>query len=1178
MAQAGVSDLNAIFNLMKNADWGVKMCDKLYHWIRSWFDQEMKDPKRELSLKLLNLDEHLKNLDRHFDMDCPDFECKVQDALQYLREVHALTLKTGDHHLTRLCEGLLRTFGHDSSARQEPVVVLLTGEPGQGKSVCATILAQMISKTLAGKQSVYSLPPDYKYMDGYRGQPVVVLDDLGQNPDGNDMACFCQMVSTTQWVTPQASLSDKGRVFTSPVIIATSNLSQFRPPTIADPEAVERRFTFKYQVEAVVRTARGKLDMAKAMEQNPSVWTPDCVDANVNLFSRQCLRFKDLRTPLITLSLVEVYEKVIAELKSRKVVSNSLGSIVAQYRNIDDDQILGMVTRITGLRKEALGKRVAGEDVAAVVQQTCREMQHLTLAQLCWAMTGHDGEPPYWYHCFCEIMKWTIPFIAFLMDLLMIFTIIRLIIKGVQFLYGLLVKQEEIDEADGQGVYDGSRRQKKRVLKVRQQQVVPKPAPRMKTRLVEVEPDGIVEAVTQGGPRAAADFEKSILERNCFPITFRSAGNPLFSLTALAIGGRHYLANRHALENQNWDEVDLGGETFGWEEILVTGFRDDQWDVLNDCYLVTVPRGPERRNIVRHFVCSEPTRRCNAVGLSNSMQFPRMMWATQVHRTLSRIQTESGTFPSVAVYSTPTRNGFCGSPIVMESQDGKKIVGIHSAGDGVNGYATVITQAMLMKAVPELFSVPQGLITREEPGPVVNVNRKTSLRKSPAWYRFKPEAGPAVLSKFDQRLDPDVDFEEALFQKHTVNQETLPKEFYSAARDYAYQLFQRIGRDNGVVSMEEALNGDGITDAMDMDTSVGYPHVLDGKRRKDFISRDENGKLQPSEILIEEVQEFANGKKPVFVTFLKDEIRKMEKIRRGATRIVDASPLGYAVFGRCVLMKFMSAMMKNNGTKTGSAVGCNPDVDWTRYAFELNDQYVFDLDFKNFDSTHSTAMFQLLKDVFFTEDNGFDQDLVGVFLDGISVSQHAYGDQRYRLRGGLPSGCPATSILNTVINNIIIRAAIRGAYSVDSVEWDSFRMVAYGDDVVYASEQRILPGLLAEWLHQHTTYQVTPANKSTSFPVDSTLWDVTFLKRHFTPDREYPYLIAPRMDLDNLKQIISFFRPGTFPEKVQSLARLALHCDEADYNELLGWIPETCPSVEVPCYSRLREEWLASFW
>lgn len=143
----------------------------------------------------------------------------------------------------------------DSPTRLEPYVIGLFGPPGSGKTTCVQNLVRMLHQQhfpeMDFSQSVYSRSCSTSFWDGYENQPIVVLDDFGQNhEDRSDLSEFCQLVSTNRFVLQMADLPEKGRLFTSPFIIVTSNMAygsevnlSGKGPVLEEPGAVWRRFS-----------------------------------------------------------------------------------------------------------------------------------------------------------------------------------------------------------------------------------------------------------------------------------------------------------------------------------------------------------------------------------------------------------------------------------------------------------------------------------------------------------------------------------------------------------------------------------------------------------------------------------------------------------------------------------------------------------------------------------------------------------------------------------------------------------------------------------------------------------------------------------------------------------------------------------------------------------------------
>lgn len=160
--------------------------------------------------------------------------------------------------------------------RPEPLGVYICGEAGQGKSFLTTrIIKEVCDAMCWPKDSVYFHPTGSKFMDGYQGQEVHVIDDFGQTVAEEEYSLLCQMISTTQFSVPMARIEDKGAWYSSKLVIATSNRVDFSSTTLFSKEALERRFPIYVKMKANPAFCYGGvLQATKHIEKikNATVW------------------------------------------------------------------------------------------------------------------------------------------------------------------------------------------------------------------------------------------------------------------------------------------------------------------------------------------------------------------------------------------------------------------------------------------------------------------------------------------------------------------------------------------------------------------------------------------------------------------------------------------------------------------------------------------------------------------------------------------------------------------------------------------------------------------------------------------------------------------------------------------------------------------------------------------
>nr|QHN64364.1 polyprotein [Cosavirus F] len=1091
-------DIVTFFNAARGAQWMVESIRALISWLKRWLELEEENEGTKLERMLIESPKHCRAINEFYT---GDVFVKPQESFDFIQNLVDLSTSLGK---TQLANYFKKFTTSDSDAcRPEPVVIVLRGRPGAGKSAAATVLAAAVSKVVVGNQSVYTLSPDTDHMDGYKGQFVTIMDDLGQNPDGEDFRSFCQMVSTTQYRPPMANLDDKGICFSSRLIIATTNLVDFNPITIADPRALDRRITYDIHVEpGPSACVDGKLDLEKALKSDGPARFPYTTDCP--LLHTTGLTLTDLRSKK-TMNIKDLVTLVTNKLSLKKTVSNLLDNLIAQGPKIvgftKDDEGVVIVDCMEEWDKIKDKKRKqAALEMISDELKTQHELHAQSMSMLKKFLTGLG--------------------------------VVAAVVGGLVALkYGLSGSSEEKEkkeETSADGPYSGPAKKDIKTLNLKAQ------SPLM-------------------------DMEKKIL-KNVLPFRIIVGGKP-YVQTCLALAHRVILVNRHTVDSIE-DEFYVNERKYHIQQTEVVAL---QHEGITDLVALKLADGPEFKSLVRHFApySSSLLPGTRLLILSND-DLP-MTREGSFLRYEDEVPTNVGSMPYVMLYRASTYFGMCGSVVCTRFTDTPGILGLHCAGGGGVGVGTRLNRRMV-ECILDYFYPKQaeGVITSTSDAPYIHVPRVTKLRRTTAVYPSTEKYGPAALTRNDPRLNEGVDLDEVIFSKHKENKiiekgTEIYKALEMAAEIYSAKFVEK---DFTPLTVEEAILGIPGLDRLDPNTASGIPYK---KTRRQMINFD-TGQIVDDE-LKNRLGCWLNGTPPetFYQTFLKDEIRPIEKVKAGKTRIIDVPPLDHVIAFRMMFGRFIAWYHLNYGFDTGSAIGCDPEIAWASFGFKLAQyKYQYDFDYSNFDASHSESLFNLLRDVVFTETNGFDHRC-SLLLDSLAVSTHRYENKMMVIHGGLPSGTAGTSVINTVLNNIIFKASLYYTYS--NFEWNDVVMLAYGDDIVAASDYELDLTRVRDFMSR-IGYKITPADKGEEFR-PKCMKELQFLKRRF---EKVAGVYAPVMETENLEAMLSWYKPGTLGEKLLSVQHLAHFSGEETYNYLFA--PFKRDGFEILPWKQLHLEWL----
>ncbi|APA29017.1 polyprotein [rohelivirus A1] len=945
--------------------------------------------------------------------------------------------------------------------RPEPVVVYMYGQRGSGKSLASVALAAQICKRMGWKyeESVYSKPPG-DYWDAYIGQPIVMIDDMGQNSDGKDWTDFCQIVSSTPQRLNMADLSEKGRLFTSKIIICTSNFPDPAPPTICISDALRRRIAFRFEVKP-------KEDYAKTQEGCTfKVLDVDKAKRDQCLKGLTCCKFIS------------------------KGVSNSLGISLREDDEWTLEEILDYMIQKVDKNQDIIDDLIAANMQAllccscgsADIQYDIKEMideKDLMLRRVISIL---------------ELIFWSVSIAGG------IYCLINARKKNQRDAVIDKMIREATDKEIYQGPYSGH------VIK---EQLKANPKPSFVELPVKSESTNLTDIFTKN------------------QIVYTANG---VSCNGFMVGGSTLLTNKHS-----WPKD--GKITIGDKVYETKVYQSNSGDVL----LAEINGFREYKSMSKHFITVSELdglqmESCLLLTRKNGKEVRVLESEVKVQKHgVFQHNDEVIKVPIYAVGEAYTEAGYCGG-ILITTESQPRIIGIHTAGTGFKAYTSVVPLEQLY-----MLAKPNRMMKVELQQDTISIQRKTKYKKG---IEFEVDREPAILSDNDVRsvgLDPWV----VGLSKYSTPVIDVRKN-YENISDLLLGYFRNV--DRRPLTMHEAVEGIDGLESVDFKTSSGLPWSLKNMKKKEIWNQGD-----PIPEFVDAVKyqlsAMTNGDpcEVVFATYLKDELRKKSKILKNATRLIEAAPFHHVVAFRMIAGRFMAHMVKNNGTKVFSAVGCDPDVDWHRFLteFKMKCYKIVDLDFSDWDGTMQPWMLREALRVISPE---HQTSLAKTY----EVTTRQYANIQYTISGSLPSGMPATSLVNSLINTLNTIYVFREMGFSFQQFLDHVCLLTYGDDIVMGVSEELYKEINLDHLllgYKSLGLKPTAGDKS-----DKLSWkdvdDFYFLKRRSRVDECGVH--RPLIDKDVCYQMLRYkTKNATLKDNVRTASWFMHHYGKEDYFQFM---------------------------
>lgn len=249
----------------------------------------------------------------------------------------------------------------------------------------------------------------------------------------------------------------------------------------------------------------------------------------------------------------------------------------------------------------------------------------------------------------------------------------------------------------------------------------------------------------------------------------------------------------------------------------------------------------------------------------------------------------------------------------------------------------------------------------------------------------------------------------------------------------------------------------------------------------------------------------------VFWDHLKDERRKIAKLRAlGGTRIFSLSPLDFLIQHRQFYMDFTAAWHKA-WFSLEHAVGIAVDgPDWSMLANSLLSygNNIVCLDYSNFGPSLNSRLASRIWDQIdkWYQHHGVTDDKIvrRIMKEEVISPLHLCQDLVYRTFAGIPSGHPATTLLNTEVNKAQLKICWLALAPPEMKSLQAFKdnvkLFAYGDDSIFSVTESVkdwFSGIyITNWFSKFGV-KVTPSSKDEQITPFIPLTEATFLKRGF---------------------------------------------------------------------------------
>nr|AXF38648.1 MAG: polyprotein [Avihepatovirus sp.] len=510
---------------------------------------------------------------------------------------------------------------------------------------------------------------------------------------------------------------------------------------------------------------------------------------------------------------------------------------------------------------------------------------------------------------------------------------------------------------------------------------------------------------------------------------------------------------------------------------------------------------------------------------------------SNIHPTSTVITQQGTTTAHTYSYTGKTWKGLCGAVLVGIVNGNPKILGIHVAGNKSLG--------MSARLFP-MFNQGKARVV----GPNLNnyyQPRKTKFEKSPV-CSDDPKFGPAVLSNKDKRLEVEVeDVTKHVASKYIGNTFNPPRQAFQLAKAHVVSKLSQILRVSSCMPYEKAITSDVLP--IDWQTSSGLKYS--GKKKEELVQL---------ESFRQDVQEILDGSPTFFTCYLKDELRPLDKIALGKTRAIEAGNFDYVIAWRMVMGNMTIQLFNDYDRVSGFAPGFNPYTCWDSMMDQIKPN-ILALDFKNYDGSLSPQVMEEAVDILASFHT--DPELVKRIHKPTIYSTNLVSNEVWEVEGGMCSGSPCTTVLNTIVN-LLVNYTILFDYGLSPSQT---YVIGYGDDTVLSTDEVFDCSDIVEKYRDYFGMNVTSADKTSEIKWEKKE-NVEFLKRTTGLFPGTAKMVG-KLNLENMLGHLDW-TTGSFQSQLDSFyLELCLHGQQV-YDGIFEKLSKKAPSYKHLTFGAAR--------